>query len=86
VLIGADVQTIDGFTSRGTAYLFHSDGGTWSLGHQFIASDGTTDDFFGLATDYDGTTALITTLHPNQMEGAAYFYTNDTLFADGFDG
>jgi hypothetical protein len=88
VLIGADVQTIDGFTSRGTAYLFHSDGGTWSLGHQFISSDGTTDDFFGLATDYDGTTALITTLHPNQNEGAAYFYTNadDTLFADGFDG
>jgi hypothetical protein len=85
-LIGADIQTVDGFTYRGAAYLFKFDGASWTLDHTFISSDGTTDDFFGLATDYDGTTALITTLHPNQMEGAAYFYTNDTLFADGFDG
>jgi hypothetical protein len=31
-------------------------------------------------------TALISTLHPNGFEGAAYFYTNDSIFAGGFDG
>lgn len=47
---------------------------------------GTTDDFFRLAVDYDGTTALISTLHPNGNQGAAYFYMHDTIFTDGFDG
>jgi len=86
VLIGSDVQTVDGSTSRGAAYLFHNDGTSWSLGHTFVSSDGTTDDFFGLAIGYDGVTALISTLHPNGFEGAAYFYTNDSIFAGGFDG
>lgn len=86
VIIGSDVQTVDGSTSRGAADLFRNDGTSWSLGHTFVSSDGTTDDFFGLAIGYDGTTALISTLHPNGFEGAAYFYTNDAVFADGFDG
>ncbi len=85
-LIGADIQTVDGFTSRGAAYLFGFDGSSWTLGHTFTSSDGTTDDFFGLAVDYDGSTALISTLHPNSYQGAAYFYTHDTIFTDGFDG
>jgi len=85
-LIGADIQTVDGFTSRGAAYLFGFDGSSWTLDHTFTSSDGTTDDFFGLAVDYDGTTALISTQHPNGSQGAAYFYTHDTIFTDGFDG
>ncbi|HJT98903.1 MAG TPA: hypothetical protein VJ696_11360 [Rhodanobacteraceae bacterium] len=85
-LVGCDIETVDGFTSRGAAYLFGFDGTNWVEGHRFISSDGTTDDFFGLALDYDGTTALISTLHPDNDMGAAYFYTNDTVFADGFDG
>jgi hypothetical protein len=84
-LIGADIQTVDGNTSRGAAYFFNYDGAGWTQGHKFIASDGATDDFFGLAIDYDGGTALISTLHPNANAGAAYFYTNDVLFANGFD-
>jgi hypothetical protein len=85
-LISADIQTVDGFTSRGAAYLFKFDGTSWTLGHTFVASDGTTDDFFGAGIDYDGTTALISSPHPNAYQGAAYFYTNDTIFADGFGG
>ena len=84
-VIGADVQTVDGFTSRGSAFLFRFDGASWVLDHTFVSSDGTTDDFFGLAVDYDGSTALISTLHPNGNQGAAYFYTHDTVFSDGFD-
>jgi hypothetical protein len=85
-LIGADVQTVDGATSRGSAYLFDFDDGAWTQDHKFVSSDGATDDFFGLAVALQGDTALISTLHPNANQGAAYFYTNDTIFADGFDG
>jgi hypothetical protein len=86
-LIGADIQTVDGFTSHGAAYLFAFDGTSWVLDHTLLPSDGgSTDGFFGQSVDYDGTTALISTLHPNANQGAAYFYTNDTLFSDGFDG
>lgn len=89
VLIGADGAAIDGNTSRGAAYLFTASGGSWSQTHKFVASDGTTDDFFGAALAWDGHTALISTPHPtiggNSWQGAAYFYTSDTIFADGFD-
>jgi hypothetical protein len=85
-LIGADVQTVDGLTSRGAAYLFDFVDGTWIQNRKFVSSDGTTDDFFGLAVALEGDTALVSTLHPNGNQGAAYFYTDDTLFADGFDG
>jgi hypothetical protein len=84
-LIGADVQTVDGFTSRGAAYLFDLSNGTWVQDHKFVSSDGTTDDFFGLAVALDGGTALISTLHPDANTGAAYFYTDDTIFSNGFD-
>jgi FG-GAP repeat protein len=85
-LIGADGQNVGTDTTVGAAYLFRFDGASWIEERTFLASDGTTDDFFGLAVDYDGSTALIGTLHPNGNQGAAYFYTHDTIFSDGFDG
>jgi hypothetical protein len=85
-LIGADIQTVDGNTSRGAVYRFHRGADGWTQQETILSSDGTTDDFFGQSIDYDGTTALITTLHPNSNQGAAYFDTSDSLFADGFDG
>ena len=84
-LIGADGQNVGTDTTVGAAYLFGFNGTNWVQQHTFLSSDGTTDDFFGLAVDYDGTTALISTLHPNSNQGAAYFYTHDTIFTDGFD-
>jgi FG-GAP repeat protein len=85
-LIGADGENVGTNTTVGAAYLFRFDGSSWNEEHTFLSSDGTTDDFFGLAVDYDGSTALISTLHPNGNQGAAYFYTHDTIFSDGFDG
>jgi uncharacterized protein (DUF2345 family) len=90
VLIGADIATIDGNTSRGTVYLFTATAGGWVQSHKFIASDGTTDDFFGAALALDGNTALIGTPHPtidgHTWQGAAYFFVDDSIFGDGFDG
>jgi len=82
ILVAADVATVDGITSRGAGYLFTLIGGTWVQTHKFVASDGETDDFYGSAAAFDGATALLTSPHHN----AAYFYSRDTLFADGFDG
>ncbi|MGH8174587.1 MAG: hypothetical protein ACREPX_15715 [Rhodanobacteraceae bacterium] len=89
VLIAADIATIEGDSSRGSGYLFRFAGNTWTQAHKFIASDGTVDDFLGAAIAYDGTTAILASPHPvidgHAWQGAAYFYSRDTLFADGFD-
>jgi hypothetical protein len=52
-----------------------------STGHKFdtlVASDGTTDDFFGAALALGPGTVLVATPHPvingNSFQGAAYFY------------
>ena len=82
ILVAADVATVDGITSRGAGYLFTRVGDTWQQTHKFVASDGGVDNFYGAASAFDGETAILTSAQHN----AAYFYTRDTLFADGFDG
>lgn len=67
---------------RGAGYLFSLVGDTWVQTHKFVASDGTVDNFYGAAAALVGDTAVLTSTQPN----TAYFYTRDTLFADGFDG
>jgi hypothetical protein len=81
ILVAADGKTVDGFTSRGAAYLFSRVGDTWVQSHKFVASDGGTDNFYGASAALDGDTAVLTSAQRN----TAYFYTRDTLFADGFD-
>jgi hypothetical protein len=82
ILVAADGKTIDGFGSRGAAYLFSRVGDTWVQSHRFVASDGGTDNFYGASAALDGNTAVLTSAQRN----TAYFYTRDTLLADGFDG
>ena len=88
-LIAADIATIDGDTSRGSGYLFRFVGDTWVQAHKFIASDGTVDDFLGAAIAYDGATVILASPHPvidgHSWQGAAYFYTQDIVFASGFE-
>jgi hypothetical protein len=90
LLISSDIATVDGSTSRGAAYLFSHGSDGWVQEHKFVASDGTVDDFFGAAMAFDGATAILASPHPtidgHSWAGAAYFYSRDTLFSDGFDG
>jgi hypothetical protein len=90
VLVAGDVATVDGFSSRGAAYLFSNGANGWTQTHKFIAEDGTTDDFLGAAIALDGDTAIVASPHPaidgNTYQGAAYFFTRDSVFVDGFDG
>jgi len=82
ILVAADGKTVDGFGSRGAAYLFSRVGDTWVQSHRFVASDGGTDNFYGASAALDGNTAVLTSAQRN----TAYFYARDTLFADGFEG
>ena len=90
LLVSGDIATVDGSTSRGAAYLFTHTEGIWMQEHKFVASDGTVDDFFGAAMAFDGPTAILASPHPtidgHPWQGAAYFYSRDGVFADGFDG
>jgi hypothetical protein len=89
-LIGADVSTIDGDTSRGSAYLFSSSDGAWQQTGKFVASDGATDNFFGSSVALEGNTVIVDSANAaidgHAGQGAAYFYGKDGIFADGFDG
>ncbi|MET0231299.1 MAG: hypothetical protein ABW186_10245 [Rhodanobacteraceae bacterium] len=82
ILVAADGKTVDGFTSRGAAYLFSRVGDTWVQSHRFVASDGETDNFYGASAALDGNIAVLTSAQRN----TAYFYTRDSLLIDGFDG
>ena len=84
-VIAADVTTVDGHTSQGKVYIFTNPGSTWTQFDTLVASDGTTDDFFGAALALGPGTVLVATPHPvingNSFQGAAYFYeyTSDGL-------
>jgi hypothetical protein len=77
-VIAADVTTVDGHTSAGKVYIFTKPGSTWTQFDTLVASDGTTDDFFGAALALGPGTVLVATPHPvidgNSFQGAAYFY------------
>jgi hypothetical protein len=84
-VIAADVTTVDGHTSQGKVYIFREQGTDWTQFDTLVASDGTTDDFFGAALALGPGTVLVSTPHPvingNSFQGAAYFFehTPDSL-------
>jgi hypothetical protein len=74
----------------GTVHVY--DGiGTWTLLSALTASDAAPDEdnSFGWDVTVDGNTVLVgadADSSVGMFQGSAYFYTRDTLFADGFDG
>jgi hypothetical protein len=84
-IIAADVTTVDSHTSQGKVYIFREQGAAWTQVDTLVASDGTTDDFFGAALSLGRGTVLVSTPHPvingNSYQGAAYFFehTPDSL-------
>ena len=67
--------------SRGSAYVFVRNGGTWTQQARLLASDGALNDYFGWSVDLDGNTALIGTLYGpgniNPDQGAAYVFVRN---------
>jgi len=91
LLIGAPGATIGGNPFTGAAYMFTTaDGVVWNQGSKLVPSDGAYGDEFGYSVILrDGGTALIGAPHPTDdgagMAGAAYFYSLDTIFQNGFE-
>ncbi|HEU4662739.1 MAG TPA: hypothetical protein VFS55_01780 [Dokdonella sp.] len=73
----------------GHVALFTADGTTWSLAQTLNGGHGSEGDSYGWDVATDGATLLVGADADGsiaQYQGAAYFYANDTVFADGFDG
>jgi hypothetical protein len=73
----------------GRVGLLIATSGNWSYGQAIAASEGTDGNSFGWDVALAGPTMLIGadadgSVH--QYQGSAYFYSADTVFADGFDG
>lgn len=92
VLIGAVAATVNDVPFAGAAYLFNGTGSNWIQNAELTASEPATGDYFGWSVDLlaDGTSALAGATHQiddgSGAPGAAYAYSVDTVFADGFDG
>jgi len=81
----------------GAAYIFTTDGKTWTELQELTASDGASGDEFGLsvALDNEGKTALIGAIGKNSFKGAAYVFTEgkntytqqqELMASDGMSG
>ncbi|MEW6352451.1 MAG: DUF4347 domain-containing protein [Thermodesulfobacteriota bacterium] len=64
--------------AKGSAYVYQNTGGGWVQTAKLVASDRLGVDYFGIATSYDGTTALIGAYYGDKGltadVGAAYIY------------
>jgi len=78
-LVGAAHDDDNGDAS-GSAYLFRYDSvsGTWQEEAKLLASDGSTEDYFGCAVALSGETALIGASGHFHGRGAAYVYRYDS--------
>jgi hypothetical protein len=80
-IVGADEEDTSPNTNNGAAYVFTRSGSTWTEQQKLLASDASTDDFFGnsVALSSDGNTAIIGAYSedtsPNTNNGAAYVFT-----------
>lgn len=85
-LIGSLLADINGNTSQGAAYLFTNSGGTWSQTQKLTATDGGSNDDFGMSVSLSGTNAIVGATGAQTAgipAGAAYVYT-DTAGTWGF--
>ena len=73
----------------GSVYLFERSNGSWSQSQELVPGDGAAGDSFGWDVALDASTLLVGAqgnVGGNAFQGAAYFYSEDTIFGDGFDG
>ncbi len=74
----------------GAAYAFVEANGTWTEIQKLVPSDGAPDDYFapgqiGVSDSAAVIGAWGASPNGNTNQGAAYFYSNDPIFTDGFD-
>ena len=73
----------------GHAGMFTANGGIWSHAQTLAGGSGSDGDSYGWDVSTDGASLLVGADADGsiaQYQGSAYFYANDTVFTDGFDG
>ena len=58
-LIGAREADVDGIPSTGAAYVYERSDGRWTEQQKLVATDSSTDNYFGITVALDGNTALV---------------------------
>jgi hypothetical protein len=74
ILVGAYQYTV----GPGAAYVFVRHGASWTQQSKLIASDGVLDDWFGVAVDIDGDSAVVGA-QSTHGPGAAYVYQRNGI-------
>lgn len=81
IIIGANQDNENGYQS-GSAYIFEWDGNTWFETVKLLASDGSSDDFFGISVSLSGDEILIGASRNDDNgnnSGSAYFYDMSSI-------
>ena len=77
-VIGAYRDTYDAGSDFGSVYVFTRSGGTWTQQAKLNATDGATNDFFGISVAVDGDTVVIGAYHDDDRgtdSGSVYVFT-----------
>ncbi len=75
----------DNGDNSGSAYLFQRNGTIWTEHSKIIASDGATNDHFGISASIDGEYAMIGAYYDDENgveSGSVYVYNNDGVFVE----
>jgi hypothetical protein len=64
-------------TWKGSAYVFKRDGTIWTEEQKLLASDGATNDIFGISVSIDGDYALIGAYGDDTYKGSAFVFKRD---------
>ena len=78
-LIGSPYHQVGDNSSQGVAYVFTRSGGAWTRQAELVASNGASNDYFGLAVALEAGTALVGTAYKTvdgkACAGSAYVFT-----------
>jgi uncharacterized protein (TIGR03437 family) len=78
IAVGAFYDSVGSNTGQGSVYVFTRSGGVWAPQQRLIASDGATEDSFGVAIAMSSDTLAVATQHDdigeNVDQGSAYIF------------
>src|SRR5204863_1291779 len=73
--VGAPNASVGANNAQGAVYVFTNSNGTWVQTQKLTADDGAEGDAFGISIALSGSTALIGAFNNNNLQGAAYVFT-----------
>ncbi len=86
-IVGAYNKTVGSNSHQGQAYIYYFDGSTWGEQDILTASDGTSDDYFGISVSISGDYAIVGAqgkdVGSNSYQGQVYiFYRSGTSWTE----